>query len=245
MWFLKFITYLIAVCYLYGCSAKPLIIDEKNKLPVIKTQTSPSPTVLIAHGCDGWSNNSYYEWLYYFQNLGYNAILVDSFEFRGEKNVCTRGMIIPPSTRSDDFETVAKWAKNQSWHKGGVAVIGFSHGGSTALNIANNKNIKNINAVISYYPSCNLNFVGSSIHNPKIPAQVHLAGKDDWTPSSECGLMEKYDVYHYLNATHAFDVRGKKRKNKYGYLLEYDEEATNFSKKRIEEFLKRTVYLKE
>ena len=135
--------------------------------------------------------------------------------------------------------------KNQSWHKGGVAVIGFSHGGSTALNIANNKNIKNINAVISYYPSCNLNFVGSSIHNPKIPAQVHLAGKDDWTPSSECGLMEKYDVYHYLNATHAFDVRGQKRKNKYGYFLEYDEEATNFSKKRIEEFLKRTVYLKE
>ena len=229
---------------LCGCSTTAINISGEKPFPFIKTQNKPSPTVLIAHGCDGWNNGNYYQWVFDFYKLGYNAILVDSFEFRGYKNLCNRGAIVSPSTRANDFEAVSIWAKSQPWHKGGVAVVGFSHGGSTALNIANNSRIKNIDAVVSYYPGCISSFVGENIYNPKIPAQVHLADKDDWTLVSHCGEMKKYEVYHYPNATHGFDLPAPKR-NYFGYNLEYDEEATSVSKKRVEEFLKRTLNIKE
>jgi dienelactone hydrolase len=176
--------------------------------------------------------------------LGYNAILIDSFEFRGYGNLCNSGYLVHPSTRAEDFEAVAKWVKTQTWHKGKVAVIGFSHGASTALNIANNKNILNIDAVISYYPFCGkqngVSFIGEQIENPRIPGQVHLADDDTLTPPYLCGAMKNYEVYHYSNATHAFDMPYKDRRFA-GILYKYNEEATTISKERVAQFLKKKL----
>jgi len=244
MRFHRIVILCIFVFSLYGCSTTKINVEKENTLAYIRTQQLPSPTVLVAHGCGGWRDKTYIGWADYMYSLGYNAIVLDSFEFRGYNNLCNKGYIVHPSVRSEDFETVAKWTKSQMWHSGKVAVIGFSHGGSTVLNIANNKNISNIDAVISYYPYCGkqngVDFIGEPIENPRIPAQVHLGNDDVWTPPYLCGSMKNYETYHYPNATHGFDMPYKDREV-YGYFLKYNKEAATISKKRVAEFLKNKL----
>ena len=244
MRFFKIFILCIFVFPFYGCSSTKINVEKENTLAYIRTQPIPSPTVLVAHGCGGWRDKIYAGWADYMYSLGYNAIVIDSFEFRGHDNLCNKGYIVSPSVRSEDFEIVAKWLKTQAWHRGKVAVIGFSHGGSTVLNIANNKNISNIDAVISYYPYCGkqngVDFIGESIDNPRIPVQVHLGDDDTWTPPYLCGTMKKYEVYHYPNATHGFDMPYKDRQV-HGYFLRYNKEATINSKKHVAEFLKKNL----
>jgi dienelactone hydrolase len=239
---------ILTLLLINGCSLKPISIEGDKTFPLILAWGDPRPTVLIAHGCDGPKNISYSNWAMEVNNWGYNGIVVDSFLVRGHKNLCYKGIIVPPTTRAEDFEEVAKWVKNQTWHKGGIAVIGFSHGASTALNIANNKNNKNIDAVVSYYPYCGKqngqDFIGQSIQNPIIPAQVHLADKDYWTPPYLCGKMEGYEVYHYTNATHGFDQPFKNR-TIFGNYLAYDAEAHTTSLNRVKIFLNKTISIKE
>jgi dienelactone hydrolase len=244
MKFFKIIVLCFFVFSVVGCATTRINIEGEKTFPVLLTQKTPSPTVLIAHGCGGWRDKSYNIWANYLYGLGYNAIIVDSFEFRGYDKLCNQGYIVPPSARSEDFETVAKWTKTQVWHQGKIAVIGFSHGGSTVLNIANNKNAVDIDAVISYYPYCGkqngVDFIGESIKNPRIPVQVHLGDDDTWTPPYLCGSMENYEVYHYPNATHAFDMPYKDRQI-YGTVLKYNKEATQSSKEHVAEFLRKQI----
>jgi dienelactone hydrolase len=241
-----FITCFIALM-LNGCSVTKIDVKNNKVFPIKLVKEKPSPTVLIAHGCGGWRDRSYAQWAKHFSDNGYNAIVVDSFEFREYKNLCNKGYFVPPSLRADDFEAVAIWVKDQPWHKGGIAVIGFSHGGSTALNIANNSSVVNIDAAISFYPYCGkmngADFIGESIDNPRIPTQVHLGDADDWTPPILCGRMEKYAVYHYPDATHAFDMSLPDRKP-HGYVLRYNKEAADLSRSRVDEFLKTTFQSK-
>jgi dienelactone hydrolase len=239
---LKSVISFIFIVLLSGCATKIDISDPWKTFPYIVTHETPRPTVLVAHGCDGFDGSPMYiKWAFEFYSAGYNAVLIDSFGFRGHKDICIRGKIISPDVRADDFESAAKWIKEQSWHSGGIAVVGFSHGGSTALSIANNPGINNIDAVVAYYPGCAPGTIGRWIYKPRIPAQVHFGDSDDWTPAHECGAMENYQTYHYPNATHAFDIPWNRGKNKWGYNLIYNQEATELSKQRVFEFLDKTI----
>lgn len=230
---------------LAGCGFdKPLIVKNEKDFTQILKSDNPTPTVIIAHGCGGAGTGADAVWAYYINKAGFNTVMLNSFEPRGYRSICNRGMLVPPNSRALDIENVAIWVKSQSWHKGGVAVLGFSHGASTALNISNNNNIKNIDASIAFYPYCGLqegrDFIGLSISKPRIPSQVHLGMKDTWTPPELCKYMNMYNYYSYENATHGFDIN-QPRRFLHGHWMEYDEQATNLSRNRVIEFLKSNL----
>jgi dienelactone hydrolase len=201
--------------------------------------TEPRPTIIIAHGCDGVSP-AYRDWALVIRSWGYNTVLADSFQFRGHGILCN-GMDnhkVMPMVRKDDLVEIAKFLKQQPWHKGKIGAIGFSHGGSTMLAIAASKQT-DIDAVVAYYPSCHRLFVFSSltqhIFEPTIAVQVHLAEKDDWTPIADCNYLTGAEEYIYKGATHAFDMAYPPRS--YGkYYLKYDEKADLLARKRTKEF---------
>jgi dienelactone hydrolase len=53
--------------------------------------------------------------------------------------------------------------------------------------------------------------------------------------------MEKYQAYHYLNATHAFDIPWTSERKVHGFTVRHDKEATELSKRRMFEFLDSTI----
>lgn len=234
------ISFLIAGC---GFDEPLTVKGDQDFTQILKTD-SPSPTVLIAHGCGGAGGGSDYVWAYDINKFGFNTVLINSFEPRGFKSICNRGILVPPSLRALDIENIAIWVKQQPWHKGKIAVLGFSHGGSTALNIANNKKVNNIDAAIAFYPYCGLqegrDFIGTSIANPKISSQIHLGGKDTWTPPELCKHTNLYESYRYEDATHGFDINWSRRLV-FGHWTEYDEEATKLSKERVVSFLRKNL----
>ena len=209
----------------YKISAK--YIDEKQK----------RPTIIVAHGCDGVSNSSYSSWARRIESWGYNAILVDSFSGRGYSNVCSQPYMIMPKERADDLIEVAAMIKEQPWHTGPIGVIGFSHGGSTAINIAAREQQTNVDFTIAFYPGCYWRFAGANVDNVRVPTQLHLAEKDDWTPYTQCFSKEKnIEQYLYLGATHAFDMPYPPR-NYQGYWLQYNKSADQESTARTKKFI--------
>jgi hypothetical protein len=75
------------------------------------------------------------------------------------------------------------------------------------------------------------------------PTVLVAHGCDGWrtlTPPYLCGAMKNYEVYHYANATHAFDMPYKDRRFS-GILYKYNEEATTISKERVAQFLKKKL----
>jgi dienelactone hydrolase len=140
--------------------------------------------VIIAHGCDGAQGKNYARWANQINQQGYNVVIVDSFTSRGYQKVCTQGYLVEPRLRAQDIDQQAQWIKQQSWHRGKIAVIGFSHGASTVLNIVNNPNIESIDSAIALYPGCGTKFVGRYISSPRRPTQVHLGDRDDWIERS-------------------------------------------------------------
>jgi dienelactone hydrolase len=195
---------------------------------------SPSPTVIVAHGCDGlgeWTE----DWRKRILDWGYNVVVVEQFRKRGfPTGVCNRGSIVPPDERNEDIGELVDWIKTRDWHLGGVGLIGMSHGGAVAIDAAINTNThERLKATIALYPSCiNIRY---NYENPKIPVQVHLGKQDNWTPCLSSN-WSNYESYVYENAGHSFDIDRPKRRYD-GYTLWYDREATTLSQDRIKNFL--------
>lgn len=181
----------------------------------------PAPTVIIAHGCDG-VNRFNVDWARQIRSWGYNAVIVDSFSKRSSSGVCMRGWEIHPVDRAKDILEAIEEIKTKPWHSGKFAAIGFSHGGSTMLELSKHDTLS---ALVSYYPSCTLSYPTAQ---PKTKVMMHLGAKDPWTPHWQCGVQNltdpKYTVKVYENAGHAFDIDAPSRTIG-RYLLWYDREA--------------------
>lgn len=237
---LKFSTILFLVGMLPACST--IAKNETTKYKVVAQYVKndvPRPTVIVLHGCNGVNDygQSYFQWASKINSWGFNAIVLDSFSRRGYGNICNKEFYVMPFERSEDVLELAEEIRKQPWHKGNIGVIGFSHGGSTALNISGRQNQNQINFAIAFYPSCNHIFAGAHIIDMTIPTQMHLGEKDDWTPHTECMLQTKnVKNFVYKNATHAFDMNYPSR-NYYGHWLAYSSSATTQATKHVQEFL--------
>jgi len=224
----------ILLSLLVGCSTVQ-IETEPAVTKQFLTRT-PRPTVIIAHGCDGVDNVSYTNWAKEIHSWGYNTVVADSFKVRHlTSGVCVNPPIVLPETRARDLVKLAAWIKTEPWHQGKIAVIGFSHGGSTVLNISNTKQ-DFIDATVAYYPSCHKKFSSINTYDPYIPTQVHLAGRDDWTPASECDYLPNKDKHLYPDATHAFDMMIPDRVY-LGHRMAYNKKADVLARQRTKEFL--------
>lgn len=203
----------------------------------------PAPTIVLAHACGGVVMHIINQAREY-QRWGYNAIVVDSYTPRGYSNCFGPQRVVHPTDRKQELIEAARWAKAQPWHRGGVALVGWSHGATAAVSISNDADIKDFDVVAAYYPECNVPSIRYT--KPSKPTVLFLGGQDTWTPSSHCQsavkpffnpTSELYKVKVYPNATHVFDdpmiydMRGHK--------LRYDPDATMDSYQELKQLFKQ------
>lgn len=200
--------------------------------------TSAKPTVILAHACGGDTAAGQTEWAERIRSWGYNVVKPDSFRPRGIDRDCGGHRMITWEQRARDFGAVADWASTQTWHKGNIAIVGFSHGAVGGIEYANKPTSNKITAIVAYYPKCGIG--GQS--KPKIPVQMHIAGSDDWTLPGPCiSLAEDNDMYDgwvYPSATHVFD-RVLSITHYQGHKVGFDPVAAPQAEQNTQRFLKQ------
>jgi dienelactone hydrolase len=140
-------------------------------------------------------------------------LLPDSFASRGQGEQCTvraRG-ILPRRERHADTLAAARWLSAQPFGLGEpVSVLGWSHGGSTALWAAGGVGDAPIARFVAFYPGCaTLNRI--ALWRPERPVLLLIGEADDWTPAAPCEQLAARHpagvAFHaYPGAYHGFDA---------------------------------------
>jgi dienelactone hydrolase len=206
----------------------------------------PYPGVVVLHGCNGVSQNTRV-WARRLAGWGYAALIVDSFSTRGPTQVCDGSRALPGPERAKDAFAAAAYLRSRSdIDPKRIAVLGYSHGGWTALNTSTQKRVEQegvppFNAIVALYPFCPPKFA------PPLATDVLiLSGEaDDWAKASNCqAFVEKYggEAPHrpylqvYARAHHSFNAMRPEREY-FGHKLIYDPKATADAVERTRKFL--------
>jgi dienelactone hydrolase len=147
---------------------------------------------------------------------GYSVLLPDSFSARGESSICEQKMKdrkVRTSDRRDDVSGALDWLAQQHWSNAQkVALLGWSHGASTALASINaldpmvSARELQPSLTIAFYPGCS--GLLRSGFKPLTPLLMLLGELDDWTPAGPCVELAKRvhaRVEVYPNSHHDFD----------------------------------------
>jgi dienelactone hydrolase len=178
----------------------------------------PFPAVVALHGCGGIGPHLH-RWAQTLQQWGYVALLVDSFSPRGKTNICDSTRSVDPQyARMPDAYAAKAYLASQSFvDSNRIAVMGWSHGGSTTLYAVDNIYLASISAApfkaaIAWYPGCLLRLL-----QVNAPLLILIGEEDDWTLASRCkdmmsqseqwGSKTAYGVtlQVYPEAHHGFD----------------------------------------
>lgn len=188
----------------------------------------PAVPVIALHGCGGIGGpegpirlpRRERDWAARLVALGHPVLFPDSFGSRGIAETCRGGdaAAMPETARRQDVHAAASWAVEQPWAAGreaGVFLLGWSHGGSTALAAAGAPVPPGlIRAAIALYPGCRR--MGQALPDwaPAAPVLLLLGGMDDWTPARWCQALAAraagpggppITVHTYPGAWHGFD----------------------------------------
>jgi dienelactone hydrolase len=210
----------------------------------------PWPAIVVMHGCGGVSARTR-TWGKRLADWGYLALVLDSFGGRGVKAVCTTRAVVTPNMRVADIAGAIDFlAQRVDVEKGRFGLIGFSHGGSTAIR-ATQKSFdlarRGLVASVAYYPGCNPAFD----REVDIPLLILIGDKDDWTRADRCRTLQAsgfvkpdlVEAVYYPDAAHAFDsnVRDRTVAGSGGkqHRLAYDPIAAPDAEARTKAFLAR------
>ncbi len=237
---------LLAVGVLSGCVHPGATSRQEDHYTLSAPKgTGPFPAVVVMHGCSGISRNMT-RWAERLNRWGYVALVVDSFGPRGVTNVCKSGRTVDPdgARTANAFAAAAHLRGLPMVDPERVAVIGFSHGGWTVMNVAQRHTpeifaAKPFRAAVAYYPVC-FPFTHANVG---IPLLILIGEKDDWTPSARCQELaarlhrpELVDLILYPNAYHGFDAQAPSR-DYLGHHMEYDRAGAEDSFARTRKFL--------
>ena len=134
--------------------APPVISDETIGILrqhqvgsiILPNGTPLYPAVVVLHGCNGVSQNTFV-WARRLASWGYAALIINSFNPRGLQQVCDGSRALPGAERAQDaFEAAAYLRSRSDIDAGRIAVLGYSHGGWTALNASTEKSSERTNA---------------------------------------------------------------------------------------------------
>jgi dienelactone hydrolase len=206
----------------------------------------PVPLVIAAHGCGGMYSHHparrdqlserAIAWTEMLLADGYAVLWPDSFNSRGRRSVCLvkRGepSITPVTRRLDILGALAYAASQPGIDRRRIAILGWSHGGSTTLAAVNGKDPRIERffasapapprpvAAVAFYPGCGVSMRKEDAWLPSVPLRVHHGELDDWTPAATCVALADaarrrgadMTVTVYPGAYHGFDApRGKLR----------------------------------
>jgi len=182
----------------------------------------PFPAIVLMHGCSGLPHAAINGWRPELKAWGYATILVDSFGPRGYRQVCTTAAVRSVDRVADAYGALRILATHPRVDRSRIALMGFSHGGLTAVVSATGWAQRTytapgdtlFRAIFAFYPYCN----GRSTEPMTVPRplRIHAGAIDDWTPAGPCvALVEEarargFDaaIEVYPNAPHAFDSIG-------------------------------------
>lgn len=183
--------------------------------------TAPVPAVVAMHGCGGVIDARgemaarEADWAERWVAAGYGVLVVDSFNPRGFRQVCTipqRQRSIQPHDRAHDIAAAIAWLGTRDGidrHR--IAVVGWSHGAMATLWAfgSGSRAIEaKVKAAIVFYPGCTL-MLRQADWKPRVPVTMLLGAKDDWTPPGACRELARRSsvrVVEYPGAYHGFDA---------------------------------------
>ena len=193
----------------------------------------PKATVVALHGCGGLYarrstdkgqlNARHRAMTEMLVAQGYAVVFPDSLSPRDQNELCTQPFAsrsIGQTARRADALAALSWVAAQSWARPDrIALLGWSHGGTTVLAATDlargpvrNATVRPALAV-AFYPGCSA-MLGSG-YRPSTKLVLMLAELDDWTPAKPCielGRAAGAEVNVYADSYHAFDnPRGQVR----------------------------------
>ena len=204
----------------------------------------PFPAVVLLHGCTGLEDGKTRSeaWSKRLVDWGYVTLQLDSFGPRGIIDVCNKWSSIIMRNRSHDAYDAKSYLSELSYvDRNRIAVLGWSHGGKTVLNIIENTygDETPFTAAVAFYPPC------SFLVQPNAPLMILIGESDDWTTAYRCSqAMPSRTTEHeiilkiYPGAYHDFDWEGID-KLYLGHRLKYDPKAAEDAIVRVKDFLAR------
>ena len=222
----------------------PIAISALYFRPPQAAPDAKVPLIIAAHGCGGMfsaradrSNElseRFAAWTEQLLSDGYAVLLPDSFNSRGRRSVCLvrRGepSITPVTRRLDILGALTYAAALPDVDRARIALVGWSHGGSTTLASVNGKDPRiaeyyaapgappPFRVAVAFYPGCVVSLRAGEKWQPGVPLAIHTGELDDWTPAAACVKLGDaarargvpMTVTVYPGAYHGFDApRGR------------------------------------
>jgi dienelactone hydrolase len=184
----------------------------------------PFPALVLLHGCTGLRTTAggiqgkLRFWAEHLRDLGYVALLVDSFTTRGIDEVCTgRHLLSPVRDRADDARGALRYLQGRlDVQADRIGLLGWSNGAAATLSVLFDQGTaeRDFRAAVAFYPNCTRNYPGGPEFRPYAPLYVLVGALDDWTPAAPCmALVERAQaagapiaIKVYPGAHHSFDA---------------------------------------
>jgi dienelactone hydrolase len=186
---------------------------------VLPEGAAKAPPVVGLHGCGGPFPSRDGQWAVLLAQAGHIVLLPDSFGSRGLGSQCSKAEreVTPSGLRRQDAIEAAQWlVARPGTPPGGVALIGWSNGGSTVLATARaaaDLPLGLFQRFAAFYPGCPSPDEDPS-WKPSAPMMILMGEDDDWTPAPPChDLAARYPneitFVAYPGAYHDFDAPGR------------------------------------
>ena len=220
-------------------SGTPVALQGMLLLPRSPMPVGGYPAVIALHGCGGMysiregheqelSERMALRAAIYLRD-GYAVLFADSFRARGMREICTikhgQRTVTAAKRRLDALGALDYLATRREIARDRIALVGWSHGGSAALQAVNARDAfvarffdkpaapPFFRAVVAFYPGCATPLKAGERYAPGAPTRVHIGVLDDWTPANTCvdlGVAmaardEDLLVTTYADSYHAFD----------------------------------------
>lgn len=204
----------------------PLVVDGYLYRP---QENGPHVAIVMFHGCSGALGKNgavtqrFRDTAKLLNGMGYSVLLVDSFNPRGERQICTT----TPTAREikaeqrwlDAYGAIDYLNTRDDVVKGPIGAIGFSHGGTAAIQVmdaglpAKKQGAAGFAAAIAMYPGCAAVLSQKPDYVAYAPLLILAGELDDWTPAKYCdrlagrskGRSEPVDIEIYPESYHGFD----------------------------------------
>jgi dienelactone hydrolase len=215
---------------------------------VIPDGPGPFPVVILLHGCGG-IGAQIGDWIGRVESWGYAVAVPDSLGPRGRTTVCDgrlQPLVTPRDRAGDVYGLAVALAGEPRIDATRIGVVGFSHGGATAVEVTR-KGFQSaypglIRAAVDYYGNCR-----EPQQHGTIPLLVLAGGGDTWGDALTCtrfgqalGPDQTFEIKVYPGAVHAFDnARLTRRVSGEGHPMQYDAAAAADSFARTRAFLER------